>query len=141
LLSHWRLALEAPEQPSEVQASWNGRRVSLESPGRFQSSNPDCTVEAERWTAVCRLGRGRVRLVADADLMRDSVWAPEGPERPTAENPAVVGEWLDALAGIARQRPRPEPAGGDGARRALIAAALLAGLAGIGLLLRRRRAR
>lgn len=141
LLGHWRLALEAPAEPSEVGASWNGRRIRLQSPGRFRSSGPDCAVGPEGWTAVCRLGLGRVRLVADADLMRDSLWAPDGPERPAAENPAVVGEWLDELAGTARHRPRLAPAGGNGARRAWIAAAMLAVLAGIGLLLHRRRNR
>lgn len=141
LLGHWRLGLEAPAEPREVQATWNGRRISLESPGRFRSSGPDCAIASEGWMAVCRLGRGRVRLVADADLMRDSLWAPEGPERPVAENPAVVGEWLDELIGTARNRPRLEPSGGRGAAPALIAAGLAAVLAVIGLLLHRRRKR
>jgi hypothetical protein len=141
LLGHWRLVLEAPADPGEVAKDWNGRRIVLESAGRFRSSGPECTVGAGGWTAVCRLGRGRARLVADADLMRNSLWAPDGPERPTAENPQVVGEWLDELTGTAHDRPRLKPAGLGGAGGLSIAAALLAAAAGIGLLLRRRRKR
>jgi len=141
LLHHWRLALEAPAEPGEVAVLWNGRRILLDSPGRFRSSSPDCVVGPESWTAVCRLGRGTVRLVADADLMRDSIWAPRGPERRSADNPAVVGEWLDALAGTQRQRPRRGGSDRSWARLAAPAPAVLAAIAGIALLLRRRRKR
>jgi hypothetical protein len=141
LLDHWRLSLDAPDSPGEVEASWNGARIVMDSPGRLRSSSPDCAVAPGGWTAQCRLGRGTVRVVADADLLRDSVWAPNGFERPVADNPAVIGEWLDSLAGTPRPRRRlaPEPAGYG--RLAVAALLLAAAGAGIGLLLSRRRAR
>jgi len=141
LLNHWRLKLEGPETQGAVEATWNGRRIVMDSPGRLRSSSSDCTVAPGGWTALCKLGRGVVRIVADADLLRDSTWAPNGLERPVADNPAVIGEWLDALAGTPRPRRRltREP-GGYGGR--LAPALLLAGAAaGIGLLWRRRRKR
>jgi hypothetical protein len=144
LLDHWRVTLEAPAEPGEVEALWDGRRIRLDSPGRLRSSSPDCVVAQEGWRATCNLGRGVVTLVADADLMRDSLWAPNGPQRRTADNPAVVGEWLDELAQVSRPRPRPAPASGNWARSGALPLALLALLAagsGIGLLLRRRRRR
>jgi hypothetical protein len=140
LLRHWRLALAAPEAPKQVEARWNGRRIVMDSPGRLRSSGSDCAVAPQGWTALCRLGRGAVRVVADADLLHDSLWAPDGLERAVADNPAVVGEWLDALAGKPRPRPRPERDAG-GAARLLAPALLLTAAAGIGLLLRRRRPR
>lgn len=133
LLGHWRVTLEAPTQAGEVAALWNGRRILLDSPGRLRSASPDCVVGEEGWTALCRLGRGHVRLVADADLMRDSLWTSS-----SADNPAVVGEWLDALAGVSR----PQPNRAEASRFWIIAPiVLLVLLAGIGLLLRLRRTR
>jgi hypothetical protein len=139
LLHHWRLTLDPPTAPGEVAARWNGRPLALESPGAFRSSGPDCVAAPQGWTALCRLGRGRVRLVADADLMRDALWAPDGPGRRVADNPAILGEWLDELAGTPRTRPRLAESGGRGGWIAL--ALLAAATAGIGLLLRRRRTR
>ncbi len=140
LLGHWRLGLDGPEAAREVEAVWNGRPIVMDSPGRLRSSSSDCTVAPGGWTALCRIGRGTVRVVADADLLRDSVWAPNGLERPVADNPAVVGEWLDSLAGTSRPRPRlaPQTAGAGGM---LVPALLIAAAAAIGLLLRGRRAR
>ena len=140
LLRHWRVAMDAPAEPGEVAARWNGRRLVLDSPGRFRSAGPDCVVGREGWTAWCRLGRGRVRLVADADLLHDSLWAPRGPDRPTADNPAVVGEWLDALAGTPRRRPRLAEAGPSPGFGWILAALVAAAIA-TALLLRRRRMR
>ncbi|HEX8511820.1 MAG TPA: hypothetical protein VF688_01795 [Allosphingosinicella sp.] len=128
LLAHWRLTLEPPAQTGEAEARWNGRRILLDSPGRLRSSSTDCIVDEEEWSALCRLGRGTVRIVADADLMRDSLWTSG------ADNPAVVGEWLDELVG----RPRPVDWTGTWGRPA---AAVLALLIIIGLLLSRRRKR
>ena len=130
LLGHWRVTMEPPAEAGEVRAQWNGRRLRLDSPGRFRSASPDCVVGAEGWTALCRLGRGTVRLVADADLLRDSLWT-------AADNGAAVHGWLDELAGVSR--PRPDRV--DWTGRAASALALLVLLAGIGLLLRRRRRR
>jgi hypothetical protein len=141
LLNHWRLILDPPVRRGQVEAVWNGRRIAMDSPGRLRSSSPDCSIEPGGWTAICRLGLGAVRVVADADLLRDSLWAPAGPGPPAADNPAVVGEWLDALAGTPRPRPR-ETADASRARSLAAPALLIAAAAGAtGLLLRRRRRR
>jgi hypothetical protein len=52
---------------------------------------------------------GRVGLVADADLLRDDLWAapsPRGTERHLrlSDNPLIVAGWLDRLAGVERRR-------------------------------------
>lgn len=135
LLGHWRVTLEAPAKPGVVDAFWKGWPVRLDSPGRFRSSSPDCVVDPEGWKATCLLGSGVVTLVADADLLRDSLRAPR-----KADNAVVVAEWLDELAQVTRPRPRPAPAGGNWARSGALALALVL-IAGIGLLLRRRRLR
>lgn len=138
LLNHWRLILDGPEAPGEVEALWNGRRIVMDSPGRLRSSSSDCAVGPEGWTALCRLGRGTVRVVADADLLRDSAWAPNGLDRPVADNPEVVGEWLDSLAGTPRPRRRLARGTGGGGGMVVPVLLLAAAAAGIGLLLRRR---
>ena len=133
LLSHWGLTLEAPAEAGEVEAAWDGRRIRFDSPGRFRSSNPDCVVAPEGWKATCLLGGGTVSLVADADLMRNSLWAPH-----KAENAVVLAEWLDGMAGVSR--PRPAPAGPNWLLGGALTIALVAA-AELGLLLRRRRTR
>jgi hypothetical protein len=96
--------------------------------------------------ARCAPGRGRAILVADADLLRDDLWIESRPRwRPgpprAADNPLVVGDLLDRLAGL--ERPRLEPAiawvpAGASYRRALAMALLpLLAALGAGLLLRR----
>lgn len=144
LLNHWRLTLEGPATPGKVEATWDGGRIVMDSPGRLRSSSSDCTVEPGGWTALCRLGRGAVRVVADADLLHDSTWAPNGLERPVADNPQLIAEWLDSLAG--RRRPsrrlvRVSDGYGGWAVPAALVAAAAAAAAGIGLLLHRRRKR
>jgi hypothetical protein len=131
LLGHWGLTLDPPVRAGEVAARWNGRRVLLDSPGRLRSSGRECIVDEGGWTALCRLGRGTVRIVADADLMRDALWMSSG-----AENPAAVRGWLEEMTGISRTRPVERTWTGG----ALVSALLIAA-AGLGLLLRRRRNR
>lgn len=130
LLRHWRVSLAEPAEAGEAEARLDGRRIRLDSPGRLRSSSPDCVVGPDGWTATCRLGRGKAILVADADLMRDSLWVSG-----KADNPDAVGAWLDELAGVSRPR-----AGRIGTAWVLIASGLLAA-AGFGLLLCRRRMR
>jgi hypothetical protein len=102
LLGHWGLSLRPPARAGEVEARWNERRILLDSPGRLRSSGSQCRVDEGELTALCRLGTGQARVVADADLMRDSLW-----ERRSTENPTVVGEWLYELAGTLPPPPGP----------------------------------
>jgi hypothetical protein len=138
LLNHWRLTLDGPEAPGEVDARWNGGRIVMDSPGRLRSSSSDCAVAPGGWTALCRLGRGAVRVVADADLLRDSTWAPNGLGHPVADNPQVIAEWLDSLAGTSRSRRRLARKAGGYDGWAVPALLLAAAAAGTALLLRRR---
>jgi hypothetical protein len=131
LLDHWRLTMDPPPQAGEVEARWEGRRLLLDSPGRLSSAGAECVVDEGGLTALCRLGLGSARVVADADLMRDSLW-----ERRTAENPAVVGEWMHELAGTVPSPPRRQVWNATIGKAAFFV--LPAVLVGIGLLLRRR---
>ncbi|HEU0097888.1 MAG TPA: hypothetical protein VFQ67_03850 [Allosphingosinicella sp.] len=125
LLAHWGMSLEAPAAPGIVDARWDARPIRLDSPGRFRSSGRDCAVDPGGWRAVCRLGTGVAILVADADLLRDSLWAPR-----EADNLVAVAEWLDELAQVTRPRPRLARAGSNRILAAA-AAALLAVALGI----------
>lgn len=124
LLGHWGLTLEPAGRTGKAARRWRGRRVMVDSPGRLRSSSRGCAVGEEDWTALCRVGRGTVRIVADADLMRDPLWR-------SADNPVAVREWLDETVGAARPAARPGAGGG-------VAASLLAILVLTGLLLSRR---
>jgi hypothetical protein len=128
LLMHWGLTIEAPAEAKEVETEWDGRRVAADSPGRLRSAGSLCTVEAEGLAALCRLGRGQVRVVADADLLHDSRWD---------RNSDAVTAWVDELAGRTPARPRR--------RMTRIGASAAAGLmlviVGAGLILLRRRRR
>jgi hypothetical protein len=134
LLHHWRLALDAPAEPRELRSRWKGRSLLMDSPGRLRSAGPGCVVAPQGWTALCRLGPGRVRVVADADLMSDSLWA-------RSDNRAVVRDWLDELAGVRRPEPSRWESAGGGGLPALLALAAAGALVGIALLLMRVRRR
>ena len=116
LLSHWGLALEpATERRLGVEHlddRGTVRRLALAAPGRFVAAGASCRVGRREFLAVCAIGRGRVWLVADADLLRDDLWTaptPWGAERHAriADNPLVVAGWLDRLSGIERERAAP----------------------------------
>lgn len=134
LLHHWRLALDAPTEAREIEARWHGRSLVLDAPGRLRSASRDCVVAQSGWTATCRLGRGRVRVVTDADLLRDALWSRAG-------NRAVVGEWLDELAGNTPPRPPSSRTGAAAGPPGALALGLIGACVGLALLLRSRRRR
>ena len=130
LLTHWGVELEEAEPGLREQRLLN-RRIALEGPGRFTGGREACTIEPE-WLARCRIGPGRAIIVADADLFRDALWAPESAERPSSDNALAVADWLDELAGLKRQRSLPGSSAG--ASRIVPAGLLpLLALAGAGL--------
>jgi hypothetical protein len=113
LLDHWGVSLEpAPSERLTIDHFRDGgdlRRLALESPGRFHVSGTECRPGSRPWFVRCTLGAGRALLVADADLLRDDLWAApgaHGAERALrlADNPLVLTGWLDRLAGVQRQR-------------------------------------
>ena len=153
LLDHWGLRLEAaPAREVRIAYLRDGprpRRLALDAPGRWQPTGTACRVAELDYLAVCAIGAGRAFLVADADLLRDGLWAApvaRGTERHLrrADNPFVLADWLDRLAAVDRERAaRPVFWRRPGASRvwALLLAALpiLAAL-GLAAALRRRRA-
>jgi len=68
LLGHWGLRLDAPDVRGPVERNLDGRRILLASPGRLVGR---CPVEAEGLIARCKIGKGRVTIIADADFLDD----------------------------------------------------------------------
>jgi hypothetical protein len=109
LLTHWGLRMDPPNAPAAVVENVQSRRLALFAPGRFTSKSPSCTVGTTSHIARCRLGRGGAILLADADMMHDRLWVGpgEGGTRRYArisDNPLLVADWLDELAGRHRER-------------------------------------
>jgi hypothetical protein len=108
LLDHWGLGLEAGPRDRESATLVGGRRLVTEQPGRLAPRGPDCRVLLPL-LAECRPGEGRALILADADLARDELWVGAGAEGATrhrrlSDNPLVVADLLDRLAGTQRQR-------------------------------------
>jgi hypothetical protein len=113
LLSHWGLTMEARadarSMTQDIGIAGRTRRLTMFAPGSFVSSAGGCTVGPTPQIAHCRPGKGRVILLADADMMHDQLWVgpgSAGTERHArlADNPMILADWLDALAGDPRPR-------------------------------------
>lgn len=113
ILDHWGIALEAPQGPGEVIAERREegarRRLAMAAPGRFATANPDCRLEPGGRIAECSIGLGRAILLADSDLLHDSLWTAPGESgsarhQRRADNPLVIADLLDRLAGVKRTR-------------------------------------
>jgi hypothetical protein len=154
LLAHWGLHLEQPGKPrvlvEHLETGGEQRRMILFAPGRFSSRDRSCAVRSSGLLADCRLGQGRAILVADADMLHDRLWAGEGPAAGRrhiriADNPLILADLLDLLAGRPRARVEPPVAWIDPAadRKLALGLALLplgvAAAPAILRLLRRRR--
>jgi hypothetical protein len=156
LLAHWGVRLEegAPDAPLadvRLDAGGGARKLRLIRPGRFAVAGNSCRNVGEAFLARCRVGSGEAILVADADLLTDAAWVdesrPRGSERHLrlADNPLVVADWLDGLAGLRRDRMAggvawAAPDAGRG--RAVLLAflpAFLAAAAGLAIGFRRQR--
>ena len=109
LLTHWGIDMEPAKRELKLVHRRHGavvRRIALAAPGAIVSANGACRVEPERYFARCGIGKGSVILLADADLLHDSLWAPAGAERHqrASDNPQAVADLLDELAGVSRGR-------------------------------------
>jgi hypothetical protein len=107
LLDHWGLATEPGPRWSDTMFG-NGRRLVTEHPGRLTARGSACRV-THSFLAECALGQGKALVLADADLARDELWVGEGADgasrhRRLSDNPLVVADLLDRLAGIERPR-------------------------------------
>ena len=130
LLAHWGVTLaEAPDKGVAMRMS-GGRKWAVAAPGRLKTMGPACTVSEEGLIADCRIGAGKVRIVGDVDMLHDGLWTAPGEngaarQRRIADNPLIVADWLDALAGVKRPRLAGDVAwrapGADGGRAVLLA--------------------
>ena len=68
LLTHWGLRLQAPHRRGPATFASGGRTVHASSTGSLVTTGPQCTVTARGIVARCRIGRGSVTVVADADF-------------------------------------------------------------------------
>jgi hypothetical protein len=110
LLTHWGLRLEPGGKGIVARDLPGGRRLRMAAPGRFIAMKRACSTTDGLW-ARCRLGSGEALLLADADLMHDGLWAAEdedaGWRNRTADNPLILADRLDSLAGVQRERIAP----------------------------------
>jgi hypothetical protein len=110
LLTHWGLRLEQDGQGIVVRDLPDGRRLRMAAPGKFIATKRSCATQDGLW-ARCRLGSGDALLLADADLMHDSLWTAgdraAGWQDRTADNGLLLSDRLDALAGVKRERIAP----------------------------------
>ena len=112
LLGNWGLRME-PRPASgpvveKLYGDWSNRRLVVAGTGRFMAADKRCQVWLPATFAHCRIGNGQAWLAADADLMNDALWSPpvgsDDLRRRSADNPLVVADWLDSLAGLKRER-------------------------------------
>jgi hypothetical protein len=84
LYTHWGLTLDltAVQGVPIRQERLGDYGVALVSPGQWVRSDhgrdQHCELAADRLLASCQIGKGRVLLVADADLLDERLWAESG---------------------------------------------------------------
>lgn len=98
LLDHWGVTLGGvtPTDRRTIPADVDGARLQLFTVGRFERLPPGCRAYADRRVAHCRIGRGDVWLVGDADLLFEPLWAPDT-RWATHLRKADTMEWLASL--------------------------------------------
>lgn len=110
LLSHWGLRLlPAPQDGPTVRRHMlvSGHVLLLSGASRFarnglqQPVGVSCHFAEQGLMAVCRIGKGQVRLIADADMLDERLWLadPRWPDRAeawAADVPALMDHWLVA---------------------------------------------
>jgi hypothetical protein len=143
LLTHWQLELLPPHRAGAMQllVGEAGRLIVLDAPGRFTGKGGACRPSLQSIYARCALGTGRAILLADADLLRDDLWAAPGEDggarhRRLADNPLHLADLLEEAAGVPRERMRapvawatPHASAGPAIALALLPPILLLGLA------------
>jgi hypothetical protein len=97
LLDHWGVTLgAAPEHGGRaLAADVEGARLRLFSAGRLERLPGTCRAFADRRAARCRIGRGEIWLVGDADLLFAPLWQPLVPGADHLRQ-ADTMEWLSA---------------------------------------------
>ena len=98
LLGHWRLQLNAPDERGPVRLGGGRNPVVYLSPGRLDSTNPACQLSRADIVAECRIGKGRVTVVADADFLNPDAVLEHGAVRQNQ-----MSELLDLLDSLERK--------------------------------------
>lgn len=95
LLDHWGVTLGAASVADRrtVPVDIAGARLRLFTVGRFERLPPACEAYADRRVARCRIGRGELWLVGDADLLFAPLWQP-APRWAAHLRQADTMEWL-----------------------------------------------
>jgi hypothetical protein len=79
LFTHWALTLDGQRGvPAHMSAQIAGERVTLVNPGQWRAKDRNCVVSDQQLVAVCRLGKGKVILLADADIADPRLWSESG---------------------------------------------------------------
>jgi hypothetical protein len=107
LLAHWGLRLEPEQYPAESDpvvrhVLADGALLQLTGASRFTAtgkSDVACRFEEDGLVAVCRVGKGQARLVADADWINDRLWtldpgAPHDRAAWTSDAVTTLLSWL-----------------------------------------------
>ena len=92
LLAHWGVALSPPTRRGPVIETVGARQISYSSPGQLSST--DCALDGRATIARCAIGRGRVTIIADADLLN--------PDEGGAEAAANLDFIMAELAALGR---------------------------------------
>jgi hypothetical protein len=93
LLRHWGLRLDAPAERGPKQSSLDGKPVLTASPGTLARIAGGCELSDGGMLARCRIGKGRVSVIADADFLH---LGPSGLDGPTDGNlPALLSQLAD----------------------------------------------
>ncbi len=97
LLDHWGVTLGAASAADRhiIPVDIDGARLRLSTAGRFGPLPATCRAYADRRVVRCRIGRGEVWLVGDADLLFAPLWQPV-PHWAAHLRPADTMEWLSA---------------------------------------------
>jgi hypothetical protein len=98
LLSHWGLTMVSPavtDAGPERTIKVGQSAVAVAWAGRWQTRNPGCTIESEGLIVDCRIEKGRVLLVADADLLDERLWQSSG-----TDNESAILELISRVAAV-----------------------------------------
>ena len=115
LLAHWGLRLEPAQydvdaDPVERRLLDDGTLLQLAGASRFTrvgsgvgSDGARCDLAEAGLVAQCRIGRGRARLIADADWLHDALWTHDpghlaAPAGWTSDAIAALAMWLSGNA-------------------------------------------
>ena len=96
LLDHWGMTLTGPLALGPAAIDAGPYDVAVVSAGRLTSPPGRCVTAAAKLIARCRVGRGRVTVIADADFL--NLGGPHAIDGPTEHNLDLLGAELAALS-------------------------------------------